>query len=180
MRKRILIYLLCSSTMLLALLVVTAAWADDEENIGRLAEERGELSKAYNHYVTALQTAPEESDEEMRLLQRIIKVTAKFDSPPEVPSEARENLFRGQEQLNDTTYPGHWRAAIGEFRTALREAPWWADVYYKLASAQEGGGHYAKAATYLKLYLLAKPGLANASQLKDKIEALESRATSGR
>src|ERR1700688_623451 len=75
---------------LIAMVAINAAWGADEEYLGRLAENDDQLTNAYTHYFAALQNAPEESEEELRLQRKLIKLVAKFDSSFEVPAEAKE------------------------------------------------------------------------------------------
>ena len=176
MSHRVSILPLVLVAALFALLTLPAARGADEENLGRLAAERGDVTKALQHYSAALEQVEEESNDEFRLFGRLIKLTANGQTSNDVPDEAKEHLFSGQEQFNDTTYPSHWRTAASEFRTALREVPWWAEPYHKLALTEESRQRYALAAEYLKLYLLAAPDAANVKQVKARIAELKRQA----
>ena len=178
MRQRFSIHSLWFVGALFALMTLPAAWGADDENLGRLAAERGDLTKAMQHYFAALEKASEDSNEEFRLLGKIIKLTTKLETPPEVPTEAKDQLFNGQEQFNDTTYPGHWSTAASQFRAAMHAAPWWAEPYTKLSLTEERRQRYALAAEYLKLYLLAAPDSADAKQVKARIAELKRQADS--
>lgn len=160
--------------MLGALVAALAvAQTPDEEYLGRLKENAGKLTEAFEHYRNAFNNAEDESRAEQRLQEKLIRLAAQLPSPPPIPEVAEEHLFRGQQQLNDTTYRSHWRVALGEFRAAMRLAPWWWEPYAKMALAYEGQGYYSKAIAALRLSLLAQPPAEEAAKLKARMHVLQ-------
>jgi tetratricopeptide (TPR) repeat protein len=61
--------------------------------------------------------------------------------------------------------------AIEQYKAALLAAPWWADAYKKLATAQKAADHYDDAVASLNLYLLTQP--ADARDAQDEIYKLK-------
>ncbi len=116
---------------------------------------------------------------------KVIKLAAAMDRLPPIPEEARRHYVIAQEfaekAKSDTerakdssdlklANAGFERAA-GEYKAALLAAPWWADVYKKLALVQKAANQYDDAVASLNLYLLTQP--ADARDAQDEIYKLE-------
>jgi tetratricopeptide (TPR) repeat protein len=161
--------------ILFAALIVSTISAADEEALGGQAEEAGKLREALNHYVTALQSAPEGSVKEQQLREKIIKLAHKIQPPPAIPEEATKFSVRGGVAIKEAKSTSDYAEAVREFSKALKIAPWWAETYFNLAVAQEKAGQLDSAIRNLKLYLLAAPNAPDAQQAKNQIYALEYR-----
>lgn len=161
--------------ILFVTLLVKAILAGDEEALGRQAEESGKFREALNHYVAALQSAPEGSAKEQQLREKIINLAQKIQPPPAVPEEAKKFSVRGGVAIKEAKSTSDYAEAAKEFSKALKIAPWWAETYFNLAVAQEKAGELDIAIRSLKFYLLAAPNAPDAQQAKNQIYALEYR-----
>jgi tetratricopeptide (TPR) repeat protein len=166
-------YLLAVSALLL--IVFSGGVYADEESLARQAEEAGKFRQALKHYVAALQSTSEGNLKEQQLREKIIKLAQKIQPPPAVPQEARRHMVRGRVAVKSAKGQGGFQQAAEEFRQALRLAPWLAEAYYNLGIVLDKIGKYDEAILNLKLYLLAVPDSADATQVQDFIYEIEYR-----
>ncbi|MGE0737321.1 MAG: hypothetical protein AB7G15_11260 [Alphaproteobacteria bacterium] len=110
------------------------------------------------------------------LRERAIKIAAALNPPPAVPEDATRWFVRGNTALEDAKGAADYDRAIGNYATALRIAPWFADAYFNQAKAYELRQRYADAIASLRWYLLAAPNAADARTAQNKIYALEEKA----
>jgi tetratricopeptide (TPR) repeat protein len=145
----------------------------DEESLARQAEQAGRLREALTHYVTALQTATEGSDADQRLREKIIAVVLTLRPPPAKPEEVENFMGRGRAAVEIAKTPDDFRRAAAEFQKALMVAPWLPNGYFNLGVVQDRAGQYSDAIRSFKLYLLAAPAAADASEVRERIAGLE-------
>ncbi len=167
--------LLVSFVVVFASFRIPPAQAQQEEMLGRQAEQAGRPREALTHYVAALQFTSEGSASDQSLREKIISLVQKLTPPPAVPDEARNFAVRGQIAFKEAKSQSDYVEATKEFSRALKVAPWWTETYFNLAVAQEKAGQVNDAVRSLKLYLLAAPNAPDADKIKDQIYALEYR-----
>jgi tetratricopeptide (TPR) repeat protein len=97
--------------------------------------------------------------------RQIIKLAQSLKTPPEIPEEARGHYVMAMVLVNTAEdNPGYEQRAIEEFKAALLAAPWWGEVYKKLATVQASAGKYDDAIASLNLYELTEPSDARDAQ----------------
>lgn len=93
-----------------------------------------------------------------------------------VSEEAQRHFDRGMAAVEMAKSPADYAPAIKEFEQAIRLAPDWPDVYYKLGMAQEKAGRYRDAITRLRQYLRLAPNASDAATVKSLINKSEFKA----
>lgn len=144
--------------------------AENHEDQGQAAEEKGQLREALKHYISALQLG---HGEERRLREKIIKLVQRLDPPPAVPGEAEKCMAYGKVAVRRAQSQADYERAAQEFQKAVNIAPWLAEAYFNLAIVQEKAYQYDAAIRNLNFYLLAKPDAPDARELRAKIYELE-------
>ena len=91
------------------------------------------------------------------LREKIITLALEMKPAPAVPEEVKGFMASGSALFTAAKSPEDFKKAAAEFEKATLAAPWLAEAYYNLASAQEKAGFGAEAAESLRLYLLAAP-----------------------
>ena len=119
--------------------------------------------------VIALQKAPADTV----LREKIIKLALEMKPAPAVPEEAKGFMASGTALFTAAKSPEDFKKAAWEFVKATSAAPWLAEAYYNLASAQEKAGFGAEAAESLRLYLLAAPKAPDAKAVAAHLSALQ-------
>lgn len=147
--------------------------AQDPLALGQQAEQAGNAREAVQQYTLALQTLKDGSAEEAELREKIIDLVRGLDPKPAIPEEAERRFIRGGTIAKNAKSVEDYARAAGEFRAALRLAPWWADAHINSALVQEQAHQAQEAIRSLKLYLRARPDAPDASSVKRKIFALE-------
>jgi len=103
--------------------------------------------------------------------RQIIKLVQGMKTQPEIPEEARGHYVKGVVLGNVADEnPSYEELAIKEYKAALLDAPWWGEVYRRLALVQKAQGHYADASDSLSFYLLTQP--ADARDVQDELYGL--------
>ncbi len=119
--------------------------------------------------VQQLQNNP--SDTALR--ERIIKQARQMRHPPAIPEQARRYFIVGETIVKSAKSPAEEAPAVDSFQKALAIAPWWADAYYDLATAQELAGSYDDAQASLELYILTGPDAKDARAAQDRIYVID-------
>jgi len=119
--------------------------------------------------VADLQKTPTDS----ALREKIIKLALEMKPAPAVPEEAKAAMASGTALFTAAKVPEDFKKAAAEFEKATLKAPWLAEAYYNLASAQEKAGLGAEAAENLRLYLLAAPKAADAKAVGAHLSGLQ-------
>lgn len=149
------------------------AFCASEEEIGQAAEKAGKHREALTHYVSALGSVSEGSEDAQRLREKIIAIAQKLNPPPAIPKEAKKYMTRGEAAVELAQDEAGFGKAAGEFSRAVRLAPWLAQGYFNLGLVQEKAGNYTEAIRSLKLYLLAAPDASDAEAVEAQIVKLE-------
>jgi tetratricopeptide (TPR) repeat protein len=149
--------------------------SQDEESLGRQAEHSGKLREALTHYVAALQNAPDRSDTDQRLREKVIALAQKIRPTPAVSELARRPFVMGNTYMKDVKAQQDYSQAISEYKKALLAAPWFGDAYHNLGIALEAAGNYAESEKMLKLYLETKPSVSDARTVQDRIYEVEAK-----
>jgi len=103
---------------------------------------------------------------------QIIKIVQAMKTPPEIPEDARGHYVMASVLANSVEdNPTYAKRAVDEYNAALLSAPWWGDVYRKLASVQTASAQYDDAIANLSFYLLIQP--ADARNTQDEIYRLK-------
>jgi len=118
-----------------------------------------------------LKKCPAGSEPETRVREKLLRSAA--SAPPPVPEEAVRMSQRAQAFLKFAQDRAGFAKAAAELEGALRLAPWWGEAYFNMGLVQEKLGAPAEAIRYLKLYLLAAPGAADAEKVKVRLVELE-------
>lgn len=155
----------------LAELAVRGSDIEAAEKEGDAAAAAGDAPKAVGGYLAALKKCPAGSEPEARVREKLLRSAA--SAPPPVPEEAVRMSQRAQAFLKFAQDRAGFAKAAGELEGALRLAPWWGEAYFNMGLVQEKLGAPAEAIRYLKLYLLASPGAADAEKVKAKLIELE-------
>jgi tetratricopeptide (TPR) repeat protein len=101
----------------------------------------------------------------------VIQMAQALGSLPEIPEEARGHYVMAVVYGNSATDSADYERAITEYKAALLSAPWWADAYKKLASAQTLAGRYDDAVSSLIFYQAIAP--ADSRNTQDEIYRLK-------
>jgi len=125
-----------------------------------------------NQYVSQLQNNPDGHE----LREKIIRHAQTMEQKPARPQEADRYMARGAAAARDAQNANDYKDAVREYEKASLAAPWLADVYYKLAVAQDRAGLYSEAINSMLLYLLAAPGESGARDLLYEIEYRKEKA----
>ena len=136
------------------------------------AERNGDYRKAFRLYLET--SARQGMDSDIR--KRVMKLYPKIDPPPAIPEEARKRAVFGMTAVKEAKDSKGLDRAIEEYRKAIQLAPWWADLYFNLATVQEQRSHFREAAETFKLYLTASPQDPQAQLIQNKIYELEYKA----
>ncbi len=120
-----------------------------------------------NQYVADLQKSPDDT----ALRQKIIAIAKTMRPAPAIPEEARGHYVMAATFMEKAKDNAGLERAIEQYKAALLAAPWWADAYKKLATAQKAADHYDDAVASLNLYLLTQPP--DARDAQDEIYKLK-------
>jgi hypothetical protein len=118
-------------------------------------------------YVADLQSNPDDA----ALRGKIIALAQTMKPAPAIPEAAREHYVMAATFMESAKDAAGFGRAVEQYKAALLIAPWWADAYEKLASAQKAAAQYDDAVASLNLYLLFKP--ADARDAQDEIYKLK-------
>ena len=138
-----------------------------EEWQARQARLRAQLAQD----LTALQASSEGSAEDKRLREDAIVTALQLSPPPEVSNEAKQQLDQGRADLAAAQSEADYRKVVSELRKSLKSAPWLAEGYAMLASAEGLTADYEGAIQSARYYLLAAPQAIDAEQTRQKILA---------
>jgi tetratricopeptide (TPR) repeat protein len=147
--------------LLITLLIATTASV--------VAAEKGGSLETLKQYVADLKKNPENA----ALRENLIKYAQTFKQKPPVPEEHERHLSRGNAYLKMAEDAAGYQKAVEELRIAVAFAPWIAEGYENLATAQEKAGLFAEAIQNLNFTLLADPNVKNAREIKNHTYELE-------
>jgi tetratricopeptide (TPR) repeat protein len=147
----------------------TLAFAADESQLARQAEQTGNLREALTHYVEVLKSSPLNQ----QLREKIINIAQKINPPPLLPQEALKHMARGKAALGMARDSSGFLKAVDEYEKAVYFAPWYADAYFNLGVVSEKAGRYKEAIEALKAYLQAKLNAEDVNQVQMLIYEIE-------
>ncbi len=119
--------------------------------------------------VEQLQKSPTDN----ALREKIIKLAQEVKPAPTVPEEVERRMARGEAAFESAKDVSGYDNAMREFHAAANAAPWYANAYFNLATAQEKAGKAKAAIESFRFYLLAAPGGKDAAEVKKRIYKLE-------
>jgi len=119
--------------------------------------------------VADLQKSPTDA----ALREQIIKLVLEMKPAPTVPEEVKGFMASGTSLFIAAKVPEDFKQAAAEFEKATLAAPWLAEAYYNLGTAQEKAGMSAEAAESLRLYLLAAPKAPDAKAVGVHLNGLQ-------
>jgi len=125
--------------------------------------------EALTQSLAALQKTPTDS----ALREKIIKLVLAMKRAPAVTEEAKGFMASGTSLFTTAKSPEDFKRAATEFEKATLAAPWLAEAYYNLGSAQEKAGLLYEAAGSLRLYLLAAPKASDAKAVAAHLYGLQ-------
>jgi tetratricopeptide (TPR) repeat protein len=120
-------------------------------------------------YVADLKKSPDN----LELREKVIKYAQSMKQKPPVPEEFERQMARGGAYLKKAADKEGYLKAIETFNAAIALAPWDAEGYVELATAQEKAGMYAEAIQSLNFALLADPNGKNNRELRNRVYELE-------
>ncbi len=129
------------------------------------ASPREELAQM----VEQLQKSPTDN----ALREKIIKLAQEVKPAPTVPEEVERRMARGEAAFESAKDVSGYDNAMREFHAAANAAPWYANAYFNLATAQEKAGKAKAAIESFRFYLLTAPGGKDAAEVKKRIYKLE-------
>jgi tetratricopeptide (TPR) repeat protein len=138
-----------------------------------LAEQQGQMREAFQHYQILLNTG---NTFNFSTMEKIIEIYHKLDPKPAIPEEARKYAQFGFTAAREAKDKKGYNKAIGEYFTAIRLAPWWADLYVNISLVLEEFGDFDTAHKFLRFYLLAEPKAQDTEKVKMKLYELEYKA----
>lgn len=94
----------------------------------------------------------------------IIQLAQAAGTQPEIPEDARGHYVMAVVFANSAADSADYERAIAEYKAALLAAPWWGEVYKKLASVQSLAGKYDDAISSLIFYQAIQPNDARITQ----------------
>lgn len=175
MVRRIGSFLLLLFLIPLATFDLSLAQAQQEEDLGRTAEQAGRLREALKHYVAALQSVSEGTASDQKLREKIISLVQRLSPPPAIPEGAERYLARGRAAFKAAKSTSDYEEAVTEFKRASRAAPWLAEAYYNLGVTLDKTGRHDEAIRNLKLYLLAAPNAPDVKEVRSLVFEIEYR-----
>jgi tetratricopeptide (TPR) repeat protein len=152
--------------MLLTVMLIAVVLAG--QAVGATADRGGSLD-TLKQYVADLKKSPEN----VELREKVIKYAQSLKQKPPVPEEFERQMMRGTAYLKIATETNGFNKAIETFKSALALAPWEAEGYVELATAQEKAGLFNEAIQNLNFALLADPNAKNAREIRNHIYELE-------
>jgi len=153
-------------SMLFLGLLMAALFAG--QAVGATADKGGSLD-TLKQYVLDLKKTPEN----VELREKVIKYAQTLKQKPPVPEEFERQMARGSAFLKKATDADGFKKAAEEFQAAVAIAPWMAEGYLNLATAQEKANLFAEAIQNLNFSLLADPNAKNAREIRNHIYELE-------
>lgn len=133
------------------------------------APAAGGSQDTLKQYVADLKKSPENAE----LREKVIKYAQTMKQKPTAPEEFERQMARGSAYLKKATDNEGFNKAVDTFKSALALAPWEAEGYVELATAQEKAGLFAEAIQNLNFALLADPNAKNAREIRNHIYELE-------
>jgi tetratricopeptide (TPR) repeat protein len=149
-------------------LMLTAALLGGPAAVPAVEKGGGSLD-ALKQYVLDLKKSPES----VELREKVIKYSQTLKQKPPVPEEFERHMARGSAFMKIEDDAAGFKKAVDEFQTAVAFAPWVAEGYANLATAQEKAGMFAEAIQNLNFALLADPYAKNARETRNHIYELE-------
>jgi len=137
--------------------------------VGAPAERGGGSLDTLKQYVADLKKNPEN----VELREKVIKYSQTLKQKPPLPEEFERQMSRGSAYLKKATDVEGFNKAVETFKSALAMAPWEAEGYVELATAQEKAGLFSEAIQNLNFALLADPNAKNAREIRNHVYELE-------
>jgi tetratricopeptide (TPR) repeat protein len=106
-----------------------------------------------------------DSSDEAVLRIEMLRLLRRMPSLPEIPEEARKHALRGEAMIQS----GEFESAVGEFRTALKIAPYVAKLHFNAALLYANMKKFAEAVRSMKNYLEMAPDAPDARSARDEI-----------
>jgi len=103
----------------------------------------------------------------------IINLALKQHPAPAIPAEAEDAAGRGAYIFKNAKTMDDTLSAAKEYLTAIELAPWVANYYYNLCTVLEKTPYTQQALHACKLYLVAAPNAADASDMRQRIAGLQ-------
>jgi tetratricopeptide (TPR) repeat protein len=146
-----------------ALLQTMQGYVQERLDQARASESAGRFLEALAAYAEAIKIADEITAGSIR--QRVAPLLK--DSPylAEMPEEARKYALRGDVRIKE----GRFTDALAEYRTALKIAPFIAQLHFNTALIHGQLKDYREAIKSMTIYLQLKPDAPDARAAKDEI-----------
>jgi tetratricopeptide (TPR) repeat protein len=131
--------------------------------------DEGGSPETLKQYVAELKKNPDS----MELREKVIKYAQSMKPKPPVPEEFERQMARGGAYLKRASDKEGYLTSIDTFNAAIALAPWVAEGYADLATAQEKAGLFAEAIQSLNFALLADPNAKNNREIRNRVYELE-------
>ncbi len=107
------------------------------------------------------------------LREKIIKLAREVKPAPAMPEEVERRMARGEAAFESAKDVSGYDNALREFQAAANAAPWYANAYFNLGTAQDKAGKAKAAMESFRFYLLSAPDGKDAAEVKKRIYKLE-------
>jgi len=146
-----------------ALLQALTPYVRERRDRAKSLESRGQYREALAELSEALRAAAPDEAEQLR--GALFGIIRRSPSLAEMSEEARRHALRGELLIKE----GNFAKAEGEFKQAIRLAPYTARLYYNMALLQAELKRYPEAIRQMRLYLQAAPDAPDLRAAKDEI-----------
>jgi tetratricopeptide (TPR) repeat protein len=146
-----------------ALLQTLGGYVQERLDQARASESAGRFLEALVAYAEAIKIADETTAGSIR--QRVAPLLKDNPYLAEMPEEARKYALRGDVRIKE----GRFTDALAEYRTALKIAPFNAQLHFNTALIHGQLKDYREAIKSMTIYLQLKPDAPDARAAKDEI-----------
>ena len=102
-----------------------------------------------------------------------IQAARKMNPPPAIPEEANKHFIYAITALKNAGNKADLGVAIGEYKLAIKNAPWVPDYYWNLSLAYEQAEQFEKSASMLEDFKTIALNFPNPQVIEDKIFELQ-------
>ena len=134
------------------------------------ADKAGRHAEALKIYLALMQ---EKTDYDKEAGVLAIQAARKMNPPPAIPEEANKHFIYAITALKNAGNKADLGVAIGEYKLAIKNAPWVPDYYWNLSLAYEQAEQFEKSASMLEDFKTIALNFPNPQVIEDKIFELQ-------
>jgi len=139
----------------------------DIEDSGALTKS-GEPAQALAKLAEAYRLTPAGAEKE-NVRKSLLRLAAGMETQPALTGSAQDHYLKGVVALKAAKSPMDLGQALAQFQWAIFYAPWAGELYFNTSAVKKLQNQTAAAVNDLKLYLAAKPGAANMSDMLNRL-----------